>query len=247
VARIGLYARLCLLLFSACGFVTSIYLAVNDVADLTGATLVALSFLALVLALRGAWPLKVSSGGNSAEWIIQDEVRGAISSIEQAADGAGEDINAHRALVDALDRLEYVMKWVGPFSQRLEFNADRHPAAEYDLSLAQELNGMDGIVLKPSSAWSRDRPDFVAFVGKSKVYIESKFTSDYRFRGSTLLWLLDGLAREDRLRVVTNATEIEEASRRVETFFGKRGAVVSWRGKQDSAHLERALRDLAMR
>ncbi len=171
--------------------------------------------------------------GNELSW---PDVKSTVDEQIQAAEDAG-DTGAVRELEDLRRRLDEM--------QRTGAHA-RHPASEYDEAVERAIRrAVPGVTVTTISHRSRDQADFEVRLGSKRLLVESKFKYDPHrsFHGSTLSPLIQALADNEYLLVVTNAVDVKAAEKAV-AAHGGRVRIVSWGGPDDDPALQTALRGL---
>ncbi|KRB46356.1 hypothetical protein ASD90_11735 [Terrabacter sp. Root181] len=122
-----------------------------------------------------------------------------------------------------------------------------HPAAQYDEALHEALRrALPGLDISAAPGRARDQADFELKMGDVKLLVETKYKSDPRrpFKGSTLDPLLSRVGIADRLLVVTNAFNVDDARQALNENLGTRGRVISWVGPKDDDVLRAAVDEL---
>jgi hypothetical protein len=199
------------------------------------AALIAAGVAATLLALIGYWPSRIGLSGNEFSW---DEVVETVDEQIDAAEDAGETA-AVRELEDLRKRL---------FHAQRTGSVPMHPAAEYEEALQAALRRMfPGLPMSAAPGRSRDQADFELTVGDgTRLLVETKYKTDPQrpFRGSTLGPLWSRVGSTDRLLVVTNALNVDDAQEAVGRAVGSRGRLISWSGPRDDDALRAAASDL---
>jgi hypothetical protein len=196
--------------------------------------LIAAGLGASILGLIGRWPTRIVVSGNEFSWA---EVVQTVDQQIDAAKDAGE--NAAVPQLESLRRRLSEAQRTGVLPM--------HPAAEYDEALHEALRrALPGLGISAASGRARDQADFELKMGGIKLLVETKYKSDPRrsFKGSALGPLLSGVGVADRLLVVTNAFNVDDARQTVNERLGTRGRVISWVGPKDDDVLRTAVDEL---
>lgn len=196
------------------------------------AALVVTGTIALVLALMGRWPSRISVSGNDLAW---DDVERVVDSQIQAARQSDSEAS--------ISELEEVKQRLVQLQQT--GIVPEHPAEVYDRDVEAAIRRLLPTATVVRQRRGRDLADFVVDHAGTKVLVETKWRSgsDKPFDGSSLPQLFSSLSPSARLVVVIN-TEVPPASRATEQMaatLGERGRIVQWRGVQDDAALGAAL------
>lgn len=192
--------------------------------------LIGAGVLAGLLGLVGRWPSMISVSGNEISW---PELNETVEEQIEAAEDSGDE-GAVRELEELRRRLAELQR---------TGTAPGHPAAEYDDAVEQAIRrAVPGAAVTRETARSREKADFRVRLGPNVVLIESKFKYDTgrSFQGSTLAPLLNRLAENDRLLIVTNSLETRGAEAVVRDHQ-ERVRIVTWIGPGDDTELREAL------
>ncbi|WAX55135.1 hypothetical protein M6B22_11240 [Jatrophihabitans cynanchi] len=192
--------------------------------------LVAAGLAAGVLAGVGRWPTRVVVSGSEMYWEEVD------AELKDAQEDASPEMVAELEQLRA--RLAALRETRGEPTSTPE---------DYDRQLLLAISRLrPDVRVTSAELLSPFAADFRAEADAGVIWIETKWrrTEAAPFRGRTLSSLLGGLQPSDRLLVVANAIDVEQASQLITQALGARGRVVGWRNATDDDDLLIALNDL---